>query len=163
MPDSQLPTPSLSPALAPTEPLLFFFLLLNHYHKWHPPFRRLASATVKNPFTTRPSLSCDSVVSRSTGGWQEVKRIWCEGSGGVEEMAKAVKRRAKGLYGKSITLFQFSDIWLRRDKAKASLPEEQCELSSHHKSIFISFLRRIIEYIWRAFAPLLGAGSSTGG
>lgn len=60
----------------------FFFLLLNHYHKWHPPFRRLASATVKNPFTTRPSLSCDSVVSRSTGGWQEVKRIWREGSRG---------------------------------------------------------------------------------
>lgn len=59
---------------------------------------------------------------------------------GVEKTAKAVKERAKGLYRKSIPLFQFfRRLAAKGDKAKASLPQEQYQLSSLHKSILSAF------------------------
>lgn len=95
-----------------------------HYHKWYPPLC-LPPATVRDPFTTLSLLSRDSVVSPSTGAWREVKRSRTRAARGRKEMWNSVKERTKGLYRKSITLFHFSDIWLGRDKAKASFPKEQ--------------------------------------
>lgn len=137
--------------------LFYFFCMFNHDHKWHP-LGRLASATSQRPFhhSTLIVLRLGCLALR--WGMARGERNLARGKPrGVEETAKTVKERAKGLYRKSITLFQFF-----RHLA-AERQSQGLSAGGTIQAFFppqVNFISSLLQIIWCIFSR---AGTSTGG